>query len=247
MLLLPIDGVHCCTDTHQPACHAVDAAIRNTDRAVRAIAVGDRRAALTLRRGATYAGLAVCQSAAAARRRRRAAKRRHHYPGHREREAATRHGDRRRQYGAGDSRKYSEEGMKRNKAMLRNSRIGKGSSRRLASPQDGRRRGAMGVPARHHLLSNSRRTADVERLESVIGRFKADPDVANNCEVVFFEIVGDEYLHCNVTHRHATKSVAGWAGPGHVPDGFVHNRRFGHASHNQVVRHIRDMVFAARV
>lgn len=131
--------------------------------------------------------------------------------------------------------------------MLHNSRIGNGSSRRLASPRNGRRGGATGIVARHQLLSTSRRTADVERLESAIDRFKADPDVGISCEVAFFEMVGDEHLHCNVTHRHATKSVTGWAGPGHVPDGFVHNRRFGDAPYNEVVRHIRDMVFAARV
>jgi len=84
-------------------------------------------------------------------------------------------------------------------------------------------------------------------LELAIGRCNADTDVAKNCEVAFFETVGDEHLHCNVTHRYATKSVAGWAGPGHVPDGFVHNRRFGDAPRSEVVRHIRDMVFAARV
>ena len=105
----------------------------------------------------------------------------------------------------------------------------------------------MGIFARHQLLSNSRRTADVERLESAIGRFETDPDVAINCEVAFFEMVGDEQLHCNVTHRHATRAVSGWAGPGQVPEGFVHNRRFGHTSHNDMIRHIRDMVCAARV
>jgi len=71
--------------------------------------------------------------------------------------------------------------------------------------------------------------------------------VANNCEVVLFEIAGDGHLHCNVTHRHATKTVTGWAGPGHVPGGFVHNRRFGDTSQNDMIRHIRDMVCAARV
>ena len=130
--------------------------------------------------------------------------------------------------------------------MLHNSRIGNGFSRRLASPQNGRRGGAMGISVRHQLLSSSRRAADVERLESAIGLFKADPDVAINCEVAFFEMVGDDHLHCNVTHRHATKSVTGWAGPGHVPRGFVHSRRFGDTPHNAIVRHIRDMVFAAR-
>jgi hypothetical protein len=70
----------------------------------------------------------------------------------------------------------------------------------------------MGISARHQLLSDSRRPADVEKLESVIGQFKADPAVGkgNNCEVAFFEMVGDEHLHCNVTHRYATKSVTGW-------------------------------------
>jgi hypothetical protein len=131
--------------------------------------------------------------------------------------------------------------------MLKNLEIINGSSRRLASTQNVRGGGSTGVSARHQLLGNSRRTADVERLEAAIGRFKADADVANNCEVALFEMVGDEHLHCNVTHRHPTKSVTGWAGPGRVPDGFVHNRRFSDAPHNEVVRHIRDMVFAARV
>jgi len=102
------------------------------------------------------------------------------------------------------------------------------------------------ISARHHLLSDSW-TADVENLERAIGRFRADPNAANNCEVVFFEIVGDGELHCNVTHRHATRTVSGWAGPGHVADGFVHNRRFGDAPHDDMIQHIRDMVFAARV
>ena len=131
--------------------------------------------------------------------------------------------------------------------MLQNSRVGNGSAKRLTSPQNGRRAAATGISTRHHLLSNSRRTAAVEQLESAIGRFKVDPDVANSCEVAFFEMVGDEYLHCNVTHRHATRSVNGWAGPGHVADGFVHNRRFGGTAPKQIIRHIRDMVFAARV
>ena len=105
----------------------------------------------------------------------------------------------------------------------------------------------VGISARHQLLSNSRMTADVEKLESAIRRFQVDPDAANNCEVVFFETDGDTHLHCNVTHRHATKSVAGWAGPGHVADGFVHNRRFADTRGHDMVGQIRDMVFAARV
>ena len=123
--------------------------------------------------------------------------------------------------------------------MFQNSPNGSGSSKRLALP--------LGISARHQLLSNSRMTADVEKLESAIRQFKADPDAANNCEVVFFETVGDTHLHCNVTHRHATKSITGWAGPGRVADGFVHNRTFGETGHHDMVRQIRAMVFAARV
>jgi hypothetical protein len=104
----------------------------------------------------------------------------------------------------------------------------------------------MAISARHQLLSGSW-TADVENLESAIGRFKTVGKVANNCEIVFFEIVGDGHLHCNVTHRYATKTVSGWAGPGHVPNGFVHNRRFGDTPQHDMIRHIRDMVFAGRV
>jgi hypothetical protein len=101
------------------------------------------------------------------------------------------------------------------------------------------------ISATHQPLSDSW-AADVEHLERAIGRFKTDPNGANYCAVVFFEIVGDMDLHCNVTHRLATKTIHGWAGPGRVADGFVHNRRFAHASKNDVIRHIRDMVFAPR-
>jgi hypothetical protein len=123
--------------------------------------------------------------------------------------------------------------------MFQNSSNASGSPKRLALPA--------GISARHQLLSNSRMTPDVEKLEFAIRRFKVDPDAANNCEVVFFETAGDTHLHCNVTHRHATESITGWAGPGHVPDGFVHNRTFDDKSHHQMVRQIRAMVFAARV
>jgi hypothetical protein len=104
----------------------------------------------------------------------------------------------------------------------------------------------MAISARHHLLSDSW-TAAVEDLETAIGQFKTARNVVNQCEVMFFEIAGDGHLHVNVTHQHATKTVSGWAGPGHMPDGFVHNRRFGDTPQNEMIRHIRDMVFAARV
>ena len=119
-------------------------------------------------------------------------------------------------------------------------------SGRLASSQNGRRRGAMAISARHQLLSDSW-TVDVEDLEAAIGGFDTDRHGPNRCGVVFFEIAGDPHLHVNVTHRHATKSVSGWAGPGQVAEGFVHNRRFADTPPNEMIRHIHDMVFAGRV
>lgn len=104
--------------------------------------------------------------------------------------------------------------------------------------------GAGAVTSRHALLTSSW-TADVATMENAIGRFTADRPLANGCQVVFFEIAGDGDLHVNVTHQRATKARRGWAGPARVPDGFVHNRRFGNTPPERIVRHIRDMVFAA--
>ena len=123
---------------------------------------------------------------------------------------------------------------------------GHASSRPVPPFRNGRRDGAMRISARHRLLGGFW-TSSVESLERAISRFKADSRLASTCDVVFFEIDGDEHLHCNVTHRHATKTVSGWAGPGRVPDGFVHNRRFGNMPHSDMVRHIRDMIFAPRL
>ena len=115
--------------------------------------------------------------------------------------------------------------------------------------QDSHRKGRGGdtvaVSARHQLLSDSWK-ADVEALEGVIGRFRTD-GTPTNCEVVCFEVDGDAHLHVNVTHRYATKAVRGWAGPGRIPDGFVHNRRFGDTPQREMIRHVQDMVFAARL
>ena len=102
------------------------------------------------------------------------------------------------------------------------------------------------VTTKHKLLTGSW-TADVKTLETAIGRFTADRPLAHDCQVVLFEIAGDDELHVNVTHRHRTMAVPGWAGPGRLPEGFVHNRRFGDTPPDQMIRHIRDMVFASRV
>jgi hypothetical protein len=103
------------------------------------------------------------------------------------------------------------------------------------------------VVTTNHKLLTSAWTADVTTLETAIGQFTARRPLANPCHVVFFEIAGDGELHVNVTHQHPTTEVRGWAGPARLPDGFVHNRRFGDTAPAQMLRHIRDMVFAARI
>lgn len=89
-------------------------------------------------------------------------------------------------------------------------------------------------------------TADVETLETAIGRFTARRPLVNACRVAFFEIAGDAQLHVNVTHQYPTKVVRGWTGPGITRNGFVHNRRFADTPPSEMIRHIRSMVFAAR-
>ena len=114
------------------------------------------------------------------------------------------------------------------------------------SSQNGRRAGATAVSVRHIHIGDSW-TTRVKALEAAVGRFKPDGPVTNTCEVVFFEIPGDEHLHVNVTHKYATKVVSGWAGPGTIPDGFVHSRTFRDTPQSEIERHIRDMVLAARI
>jgi hypothetical protein len=101
------------------------------------------------------------------------------------------------------------------------------------------------VTTTHKLITPSWK-ADVQAVESGIARFALDRRLWNDCEVALFQIAGDGHLHVNVTHRHQTATVRGWAGPGRLAQGFVHNRRFGDTPPTQVVRHIRDMVFAER-
>jgi len=108
----------------------------------------------------------------------------------------------------------------------------------------GDREGSGVVTTRHTLRTNSW-TANVATLETAIARLTADRPLANDCQVVFFEIAGDNQLHVNVTHQHPALAVDGWAGPARVPDGFVHNRRFGgDTTPNRMMRYIRDVIFA---
>jgi hypothetical protein len=96
------------------------------------------------------------------------------------------------------------------------------------------------------LLSTSW-AADVDAVDAAMRRFNDDHPLASDCTVAFFEIAADEKLHVNVTHRHLTKEIRGWAGPAHTPAGFVHNRTFAVTPTTQIVRHVRDMVFAGLV
>ena len=89
-------------------------------------------------------------------------------------------------------------------------------------------------------------TADVKALQAALGRITADARVSCDCRVTFFEVAGDGHLHVNVAHRAPTGEVQGWAGPGITPDGVVHNRTFVRGPRYQVLRQIRDMIFAAR-
>jgi hypothetical protein len=104
----------------------------------------------------------------------------------------------------------------------------------------------MTIATTHKLLTGSW-TADVETLETAVRHFKPDGALRNDCQVVFFEVVHDGRLHVNVTHKHPTRTVPGWAGPGSLPRGFVYNRTFAHTQPSQMIRYIRDMVFAARI
>jgi hypothetical protein len=100
----------------------------------------------------------------------------------------------------------------------------------------------MTITATHRLVTESWR-ADVEAVETAIRRFKSN---GNACQVTLFELAGDRHLHVNVTHTSPTATAPGWAGPASLPQGFVHNRRFSEPA-RQIVRHIRDMVFAAPI
>jgi hypothetical protein len=101
-------------------------------------------------------------------------------------------------------------------------------------------------------LSSTRRllsaswAADVDAIETAMSRFEDGHPLAGDCQVAFFEIAADERLHVNVTHRHPTKEIRGWAGPASTPDGFVTNRTFSAVPTARIVRHLRDMIFAAQ-
>jgi hypothetical protein len=97
-----------------------------------------------------------------------------------------------------------------------------------------------------HALLTDAWTVDVQALETGIRDFGAPPGRATDYQVSMFEMAGDPHLHVNVTHAHETKPVKGWAGPGVLAAGFVHNRTFESASTDRILHEIRRMVFAPR-
>jgi hypothetical protein len=111
---------------------------------------------------------------------------------------------------------------------------------------DGRRRGGMAITTTHKLLTGSW-TSEVATVEAAVGHFDADIVMKNDCCVAFFEIVRDDHLHVNITHRYLTRTARGWAGPASLPQGFVHNRTFGDTPPSQIIQHVREMVCASRI
>jgi hypothetical protein len=106
--------------------------------------------------------------------------------------------------------------------------------------------GARGTVVTEHSLLTSAWTKDVATMEAAIARFGAERPLACGCQVVLFELAGDDQLHVNVIHhrQHPPAALRGWSGPGQLPDGFVYNRRFADAPVAEIIRHIRQMVFA---
>jgi len=131
--------------------------------------------------------------------------------------------------------------------MERHSPAAERSSADVADSSDDRSRsGPRTVTTTRKLLTDSW-SADVDTLETAIERFNADASLKNECQVAFFEIVRDGDLHVNVTHRHPTRAVTGWAGPADVATGYVHNRTFDGSQPRQMLRRIRDAIFAERI
>jgi hypothetical protein len=120
-------------------------------------------------------------------------------------------------------------------------------SRRLKSAavaEYGNHGGGTAVTTEHSLLTTAW-TADVRTLEAAIGLFASEQPLPSDCQVVMFEIEGDNQLHVNVVHQTPhTDVVHGWSGPGQLPAGSVYSRRFGDTPPAQIIRHIRNVVFA---
>jgi hypothetical protein len=90
-------------------------------------------------------------------------------------------------------------------------------------------------------------TADVKVLQAALSRCKVDGRLDAGCEVAFFEVAGDSQLHVNVIHARPTLNMTGWKGPHRATGGLTHNRTFNRMARYQILREIREMVFASRL
>jgi hypothetical protein len=102
---------------------------------------------------------------------------------------------------------------------------------------------APAITANHAPLTAAWAT-EVRSLEAALGRI-TDARVGHDCRVTFFEVEGDRDLHVNVTRPYATDGVNGWSGPGATPGGLVYNRTFTRMPRYQLLRQIKDVIFAA--
>ena len=103
----------------------------------------------------------------------------------------------------------------------------------------------MGIKITHKLLTDAW-IPDVRVVKAAIEKFSTKRAVTNDCQVALFEMASDRQLHVNVSHKYPTRTLDGWAGPGKLRDGFVHNRRFDSEAET-IIRHIQEMVFATRI
>jgi hypothetical protein len=77
----------------------------------------------------------------------------------------------------------------------------------------------MPIKTTHNLLTDSW-TDDVHIVEAAIGRFGVSRGVANDCQVALFEIVRDDQLHVNVTHKYPTRTILASAEQDDLPGAF---------------------------
>jgi len=104
-----------------------------------------------------------------------------------------------------------------------------------------------GRPGRLSLTRNlmgSSWSACVDAIGTALWRVEDHQRLATDCTMAFFDTSADTALHVNVTHPHPTKRISGWTGPGHTAGGFVYNRTFAATHTPQILRHVREMVFA---
>lgn len=104
----------------------------------------------------------------------------------------------------------------------------------------------MAITTTRHLLTRTW-AADVDACDAAIGRLRSKRTAAEECRVAFFEIPADSQLHVNVTHRQLTRAPAGWIGPAVLPEGYVHNRTFASVESRELLRDVKEMVFAGKV